>query len=195
MSDFKNIYEQMKEHGMQLPVEPFRIRIPDAKAVLEDCFSFFLSFENTRFSWQQEYEDVVEWLTDNKGRGLLLYGDCGRGKSILSRYVIPAILLKCEQKVVSVYDAPQMNKNIDDVLKKHIISLDDIGTEDVSVNYGNKRLAFAEIIDAVEKQGKLVIISTNLSGSELERQYGKRVMERIISTTKRIEFRGRSLRK
>ncbi|MFV0331131.1 MAG: hypothetical protein ACK5M3_14185, partial [Dysgonomonas sp.] len=89
----------------------------------------------------------------------------------------------------------EMNKYIDDVLKKHVISLDDIGTEDISVNYGNKRQAFAEVMDAAEKYGKLIIISTNLRGDEIAERYGQRVMERIVSTTRRIKFRGQSLRK
>lgn len=195
MNDFDNIYDQMRIHGMELPAKRFEIRIPDAKTILENCFKYFLSFQNTPLLWQPEYEEVVRWLEYNDKRGLFLYGDCGRGKSLLTRYVIPAILLKYSKKVVSVYDVQSMNRNINEVLKKHIIALDDIGTEDVSVNYGNKRLAFAEVIDAAEKQGKLIIISTNLKGDEIIERYGQRTMERIVSTTKRIEFKGKSLRR
>jgi len=50
-------------------------------------------------------------------------------------------------------------------------------------------------MDAVEKYAKLIIISTNLTKSELKDRYGERVYERLISTTKRIEFTGKSLRK
>lgn len=184
----------MRVHGMELPAKRFEIRIPDAKTILENCFKYFLSFQNTQLLWQPEYEDVAHWLEYNDKRGLFLYGDCGRGKSLLTRYVIPAILLKYSKKVVSVYDVQSMNRNINEVLKKHIIALNDIGTEDVSVNYGNKRIAFAEVIDAAEKQGKLIVISTNLRGDEIIERYGQRTMERIVSTTKRIEFKGKSLR-
>lgn len=194
MNDFDNIYDQMRVHGMELPAKRFEIRIPDAKTILENCFKYFLSFQNAQLLWQPEYDEVAQWLGHNNKRGLFLYGDCGRGKSLLTRYIIPAILLKYSKKVVSVYDIQTMNRNINEVLKKHIIALDDIGTEDVSVSYGNKRLAFAEIIDAAEKQGKLIIISTNLKGNEIIERYGQRVMERIVSTTKRIEFKGKSLR-
>lgn len=195
MNDFKSVYNEMKLHDMPTPVERVIIQIPNAKDILERCFKYFLSFEKVEFSWMPEYEHVVKWLENNNGRGLFLYGDCGRGKSMLSRYVIPAILLKYARKVVNVYDVQTMNKNIDDVLKKHIISIDDIGTEDISNSYGNKRLAFSEIIDATEKYGKLIIISTNLKGDKIASRYGDRVMERIIATTKRVEFNGESLRK
>lgn len=195
MNDFDNVYDQMKMHGMELPAHRISISVAGAKEILANCLRYFLSFQSTELLWQPEYDEVAKWLEDNEERGLFMYGDCGRGKSLLTRYVLPAILLKYTKKVVSVYDVQGMNKSINEVLKKHIIALDDIGTEEVSVTYGNKRLAFAEIIDAAEKQGKLVIISTNLKGSEISERYGQRVMERIVSTTKRIEFKGKSLRR
>lgn len=194
-NDFKSIYEDMKIHGMPLPAEKVFVQIPNAKTILENCFKYFLSFQNAEFVWQHEYDEVVKWLENNQGRGLFLFGDCGRGKSLLSRYVIPAILLKYRKRVVAVYDIQEMNAKIDEVLKKHLISLDDIGTEELSVNYGNKRLAFAEIMDSVEKQGKLVIVSTNLKKDAIIERYGERIYDRIISTTHRIEFKGNSLRK
>lgn len=193
-NSFESVWQQMETHGMSLPSSLIKIGISDARSVLKDCFSYFLSAQGKTFVWQSEYDEVAAWLTGNEGRGLFLYGDCGRGKSFLARYVLPAIILNYMQKVVSVYDVQQMNRNLDEVLTKHIISLDDIGTEEVSMQYGNRRFAFAEVMDAAEKYGKLVIISTNLSRDEIVRRYGERVFERIISMTRRIEFKGKSLR-
>ncbi|MBK5723070.1 hypothetical protein JGH11_19565 [Dysgonomonas sp. Marseille-P4677] len=184
----------MKAHGMAIPTQKVNIQIPDARKILENCFKYFLSFQNVEFAWQPEYKEIAKWLENNNGRGLFLHGDCGRGKSLLARYIIPAILLKYTRKVVAVYDVQEMNRSIDEVLKKHIIALDDIGTEEVSVSYGNKRLAFSEIMDAAEKYGKLVIITTNLNKENIAK-YGERIYDRIVSTTKRIEFKGQSLRK
>lgn len=193
-NSLENIRQQMETHGMSLPSSLVSIGIPDAQNVLKECFSYFLSAQGKTFVWQPEYEEVATWLAGNQGRGLFLYGDCGRGRSFLARYVLPAIILNYMQKVVSVYDVQQMNRNLDEVLTKHIISLDDIGTEEVSMQYGNRRFAFAEVMDAAEKYGKLVIISTNLCRDEIVRRYGERVFERIISMTRRIEFKGKSMR-
>lgn len=195
MEDFKLICDEMKMHGMEVPPENVLIGIKEARSALENYFRYFLSFSKKEFVWQPEYALIVNWLENNKGRGLFLYGDCGRGKSLLARYIIPAILLKYERKVVNVFNIQDVNSCIDEVLKKHIISLDDVGTEDVSSIYGNKRYAFPEIVDAAEKYGKLVIISTNLNGNEIIEKYGSRTMDRIIATTTRIEFKGKSLRK
>lgn len=194
-NDFHSILEQMKIHGMNILPERTEICIPESNKVLTACFRYFLSHEGKEFTWQTEYDRIAEWLSGNHGRGLFLYGDCGRGKSLLCRYILPAILLKCMKKIVSVYDVQQMNKKLDEALGKNILALDDIGTEEIYMNYGNKRLAFAEIMDAAEKYGKLVIISTNLNRQQITERYGERIYDRIISTTERVEFKGQSLRR
>lgn len=194
MNDFKTVFEEMKLHGMKMPVKAPLIRIDGAGQIFENCFKYFL--DGSDYVRLEIYNEVVKWLTNNENRGLFLYGDCGLGKSFIARYVIPAILLKYKRLVVRCYDAQEMNKNIDEILDKPIITLDDIGTEDIAISYGNKRVAFAEIMDSAEKYGKLIIVSTNLQNeAEIKNRYGERVFERIISTTKRIRFSGSSLRR
>lgn len=193
--NFSSVIEEMKSHGMKLPSGKVCIAVPNAKEVLSNAMRCFISLEGKQAVWLPEYDKVAEWLADNKGRGLFLFGNCGRGKSILCRYALPAILLKYCRKVVSVFDIQDMNRNIDFVLSKHIISLDDIGTEELSVKYGERRMAFPEVMDVAEKQSKLVIVSTNLGANELKERYGDRVLDRIRSVTKRVLFDGKSLRK
>lgn len=194
MKNFKETLFDMQQHNIPLPAGKVEIRIPLARQILTDMLTLFLEREGRQLIWLPEYDQVAEWLSDNEGRGLFLYGNCGRGKSLICRYVIPAILLTYCRKVVSVFDVQQMNRDVDLVLSKHIIYIDDIGTEEVSNHYGNKRMAFAEIMDAAEKQNKLVMVSTNLDISGLRAMYGDRVVDRIRSTTRRIVFGGDSLR-
>lgn len=180
---------------MKLPSDKVYLNVPDSRSLLFSAMRYFVSLEKKSAVWLPEYEKVANWLSDNGGRGLFLYGTCGRGKSILCRYALPAILLKYAGKVVSVFDIQDMNQDIDLVLSKHIISLDDIGTEEVSIKYGERRMAFAEVMDAAEKHSKLVIVSTNLNERELKDRYGDRVLDRIKATTTRVKFVGDSLRK
>lgn len=194
MKNFKETLFDMQQHNIPLPAGRVEIRIPLARQILTDMLTLFLEREGRRLIWLPEYDQVAAWLSDNEGRGLFLYGNCGRGKSLICRYVIPAILLTYCRKVVSVFDVQQMNRDIDLVLSKHIIYIDDIGTEEVSNHYGNRRMAFAEIMDAAEKQNKLVMVSTNLDISGLQAMYGDRIVDRIRSTTRRIVFGGDSLR-
>lgn len=194
MQNFNHIINQMRLLGMKLPEEKVRISIPEAPNALKSMFGQFLQLEGKHLQWLSEYDEVADWLSDNKGRGLFMYGNCGRGKSYLGRYVLPAILYKYCNRVVSVFDIQDMNKNPNLVLSKHLISLDDIGTEEAINQYGNKRMAFAEIMDAAEKNGKLLIISTNLQANEIKLRYGDRILDRILSTTQRVVFNGKSLR-
>jgi DNA replication protein DnaC len=97
--------------------------------------------------------------------------------------------------VVNVYDAPSLLQNINSAIEQRNIAIDDMGTESMLVDYGTKRDVVSEIFDAAEKTGKLLIVSTNLRKDPLIDRYGERIFERVISTTKRIEFTGKSLRK
>ena len=88
-----------------------------------------------------------------------------------------------------------MNSKPDEILSYHIIYIDDIGTENISNIYGNKRIPFMELCDAVEQKGKLLICSTNLTLDELAEKYGERTIDRLRATTKVVPFVGQSLRK
>lgn len=181
-------------HGMKLPSDRVFFSIPDARNVLWSAICYFIGKEGKKARWLPEYEKVAAWAGGNEGMGLFMFGNCGRGKSVLCRYVLPLLLLQYCRKIVSVYDIQDMNRDIDRVLTKHIIALDDVGTEEVSVKYGERRVAFAEVMDAAEKHGKLLIVSTNLGEKELRERYGDRVIDRIRSTTLRVAFNGESLR-
>lgn len=189
--DFKRTIESLKETGFNPLPNLVNIAIPDAKKILWQGLNYFTE----KAEWLQEYEDIVSWLSDNKGRGLLCYGNCGRGKSLICWKIIPLLLNHYCHKIVACYDAQQMNSDIDAVKQKHIIYIDDIGTENVSVKFGEKRLAFCEIVDEAEKRGKLLILTTNLSLDEISQKYGERTMDRLVAITTRVKFKGESLRK
>lgn len=146
--------------------------------------------------WQPEYNEVVEWLTDNKGRGLWLCGECGRGKTLIGAKILPVLLnyYNSPRKVVSLYDAKDLNNKFDDILEKHIIYIDDVGKESMAVQYGNRNLRFSDIVDEAEKKGKLLIFSTNLSQEDMLAKYGERTIDRLKGITKKIIFNGKSLR-
>lgn len=190
--DFQTAIENLKHTGFSPIPDKVYISVHNAKELLWDGLRYY---EGDSAKWLVEYEDVAKWLSNNEGRGLLCYGNCGRGKSLICWKIIPLLIHNYHRKVVSCYDSQQMNADIDEVKSKHIIYIDDVGTENVSVKYGEKRLAFSEIVDEAEKKGKLLIITTNLSLDELARKYGERTMDRLVAITKRVKFLGESLRK
>lgn len=193
--DFGRIIADMKAHGMKTPKKNLRFQIPNAKKLCEQALNHFIGFEDKKAVWLPVYDELVSWLTDNQGKGLFMYGSVGQGKTVFGRFVIPSILLGVKRLVVSSWDVSDMSKNIDSIKKKKIASLDDIGTEATVFDYGNKREAFAEIIDNAEKTGQILIITSNLGKDALNSRYGDRVFDRLLKTTKRVVFEGKSLRK
>lgn len=194
---FKNLVSQMRDTGYPQEIDRVQISIPNAEKRLRGGLQYVVNMKSgCNAEWnERNYRPIVDWMTDNKGKGLLMFGGCGLGKSVIGMYILPLIIKDVHHKVVNIFNAQELNQRIDEILKLHIIYIDDIGTEDNLNSYGNKRMPFAELCDAAEKKGKLLILTTNLSIDELTTRYGDRVVDRLIATTKAVPFTGGSLRK
>ena len=189
--DFEKQIEYLRDTGYRPMPELVRVCIPDAQENLRKGIKMFCGNEA---KWLPDYERIAEWLTDNKGRGLLLAGKCGLGKSLIGMRIIPLLLSYYCRKVVSIYTAQELNFKPDEIIKRHVIYIDDVGTEDISNIYGNKRIPFAELVDAAERDGKLLIISTNLDEDHLREKYGERVVDRLHAVTRKITISGKTMR-
>ena len=190
--NYKDLIDRLKDTGY--PEEPDKviIKIPNAEKRLRGGLDYFTQ-GNAEWS-ERNYRPIVEWMEDNKGKGLLLAGGCGLGKSLIGMRILPLLINDACRKIVSIYKAQDLNVKPDDVINKHILYIDDIGTEGVSNIYGNKRVPFCELCDAVEQQGKLLMCSTNLTVDELTDKYGVRTVDRLRATTKYVPLIGDSLR-
>ena len=194
---FKKLVSQMRDTGYPQEIDRVQINITNAEKRLRGGLQYVVNMKSgCNAEWNEHnYRPIVDWMTDNKGKGLLMFGGCGLGKSVIGMYILPLLIKDVHKKVVNIFSAQELNKKIDEILKLHIIYIDDIGTEDNLNSYGNKRMPFAELCDAAEKNGKLLILTTNLSIDELTQRYGDRVVDRLIATTKAVPFTGDSLRK
>ena len=194
---FKNLVSQMRDTGYPQEIDRVQISIPNAEKRLRVGLQYVVNMKSgCNAEWnERNYRPIVDWMTDNKGKGLLMFGGCGLGKSVIGMYILPLLIKDVHKKVVNIFSAQELNKKIDEILKLHIIYVDDIGTEDNLNSYGNKRMPFAELCDDAEKKGKLLILTTNLSIDELTERYGDRVVDRLIATIKAVPFTGDSLRK
>lgn len=172
-----------------------KIAIPNA----EDYFRIALQtslkvkgLPDDKIQFLPEYAQVVEWLGNNKNKGLIMGGVNGRGKSRIGEFVIPAILRHVLGKVVHCYLSTGINENLDTILMQKYVYIDDVGVEDKLSDYGSVRWAFPEIVDGAEKFGNLLIVSTNLSSKQIEDKYGTRTAKRIFTVCHPIAFKGAS---
>ena len=186
--------EEFLQGRLNFNIRPnkFQMAIPDAKNILWRGIQYFCG---DLAKWNPEYDEIAEWMTDNKGRGLLCLGSCGRGKTLICAKILPLILNHYCKKILRVYDAKEMNSKTDEVLSKWLTVIDDLGTESISVKFGEKRIIFSELCDMAEKKGYFLVVTTNLSIDELREKYGERTIDRLRVITKPVLFSGESLRK
>ena len=196
-------FDTLREFGCDPNRQRLHIKIPNARELLWAGLRYYLG---DRAVWLPAYDEVAAWLTDNQRRGLLCIGGNGLGKSIICQRIIPALILKRVDYVVSCYTAVEMTQQLDILLRLPLLSIDDIGTEPLeTVNYGVRRIAFSEIVDRSEKQGTLLVLSTNLRTNHatgrdgqpipsIEDRYGLRTYDRLRAVVKAVVFRGDSLR-
>lgn len=148
-----------------------------------------------KLQWLPEYNKVAEWMSDTKAKGLLLTGDCGRGKSNIVMFALPLLFLHKLRKVVKPVHIDNLHANIDSIIKRKIISIDEIGAEPILSDFGSKYYPFMKVINAAEVNSSILLLSTNLNGNELRDKYDERTLDRIIRLCEIIKFEGPSLRK
>ena len=190
--NFNNAVQRLKDTTYRPMPSGVQIKVPDARRQLANGLKFFCG---DKARWNSGYDKIASWLSDNKTKGLMLVGDCGLGKSLIGMRIIPLLLNHYCQRVVTVCTVAELNKAPDEIMAHHIIYVDDVGTEDVSNNYGNRRIPFAELVDAAERNGKLLMFSTNLNDTLIEHKYGKRLFDRLHAVVRKITVTGQSMRK
>ena len=138
------------------------------------------------------YDEIIDWMVDTRGRGLMLMGECGLGKSTILNYVIPAIFRTKTNKVLRSVPAKELaavEKNV-----APFIIIDDLGTESIKNDYGTKIDAVADAISYAEDSSKTLLITTNLSPKSLKERYDERTLDRLRKC-KVVIIKGKSFRK
>lgn len=199
--NFESAVERFRLNGDDLSPRTYRFSIPDAKLNLWRGLQYFCNKDNP--TWMPEYDKVVEYLTDNKGKGLFLFGKCGTGKTVITKKILPVLMNQfCKLDgcniVPSIYDAVQMHERLVEIKSKMFVVIDDVGTESSTYNsYGNVTCPLAEILDNAEKQGKFVVMSSNMNLGDDKafiKRYGQRTYDRLKSVFCCIAFNGESQR-
>jgi DNA replication protein DnaC len=130
-------------------------------------------------------------MVDTKGRGLMLMGECGLGKSTILNFVIPAIFRTRTNKILRSVPAKELGAI--DRNKAPFIIIDDLGTESIKNDYGTKIDAVADAISYAEDSSKTLLITTNLTPKALKERYDERTLDRLRKC-KVVIIKGKSFR-
>ncbi len=145
-NDYRTIAKSMKDFGLNLTTERLQVRIPDAENVLRLLLAERMG---NNFKWLPEYSKVAAWMNDNGGRGLLLMGNVGRGKTEIGRNIMPAIISHYCRRIVNCYDAVELSARKSEYLDKcWPLCIDDLGTE----KDAKSRDVFERLADQMEKK-------------------------------------------
>ena len=198
--NFHNLYTRFDDQFTPPLPSHVDINIPDAEQRLRAGLDYFVRQftcgETQHAQWHEEnYRPIVQWMTHNHGRGLLLTGTCGLGKTLIGKYIIPILIRDTTRRIVNIFTARDLQARPDEIMQYHLIYIDDIGTENTTNIFGNKRQPLAELVDIAEQTGKLLILTTNLNGKELRAKYGDRTIDRLKAVTTYITLTGKSLRR
>ena len=171
----------------------------------------FQNVDHTFDTYQHlpEYDEIIDWMTNTDDKGLMLMGDCGRGKSVILNYVLP-VLFRIKNRVLFPVHAQDMGKMmpppqnaqaavsrtyLDHLLASGFPIIDELGVEPMMNDYGEKSEGFNQVLNAAERYHRPVFISTNLSPEQIYERYGDRTMDRLTHLCRTIHFEGESLRK
>lgn len=184
----KNIFHLMKwtsenEYGKKLIIN-------EHNKSLITAVCYFLS-EDIRLETE---------LGFSMNKGLLIRGISGLGKThvvncVKNNGLNPILILS----MIEIADAIKQDGEYRIELgNKKVIYLDDVGTEEATVNhYGTKINFFKDFIEMVylrNKKFNKLMISTNNSFSEIEEKYGFRVRSRVKDMFNIIDVTGKDMR-
>jgi len=171
-----------------------RYRLGTKEELKEMFVKSFKHYDRTinEYNHKPEYDKVIDWMVDTKGKGLMLMGDCGTGKSTILNYVIPAIFRTLTNKILRSVPAKELG--VVERNKSPFIIIDDLGTESIKNDYGTKIDAVADAISYAEDSSKTLLVTTNLTPKSLDERYSDRTLDRLRKC-KVVVIKGKSFRK
>ena len=190
----RTIEDTFKDADYLQPKKFNRFRLGEREEIKEMFIKAFKHYDRTIDVYEHlpTYDLIIDWLCDNKGRGLMLMGKCGLGKSTILNYVIPAIFRTKTNKVLRSIPAKEIG-----AIEKNdslFIIIDDLGTESIKNDYGTKIDGVSDAISYAEDASKTLLITTNLDGDALNLRYDKRTVDRLRKC-KVVVIEGKSFRK
>tara|TARA_R100000951_G_scaffold92984_1_gene81504 strand:+ start:375 stop:950 length:576 start_codon:yes stop_codon:yes gene_type:complete len=189
----RTIEDTFKQADFLKPKVYNRYKLGSKEELKEMFIKAFKYYDRTidKYEHLPSYNEIIDWMVDTRGRGLMLMGECGLGKSTILNFVIPAIFRTKTNKVLRSIPAKELaavERNV-----APFIIIDDLGTESIKNDYGTKIDAVADAISYAEDSSKTLLITTNLSPKSLKERYDERTLDRLRKC-KVVIIKGNSFR-
>ena len=205
-----DIIREQSKRGFR-PDTKVRWQLPNAESLLMRGLAYVIG---PTAQWLPEYDGVVDWLAGNQGKGLMCIGDCGRGKTVITRDILPILFNNyittrfpdgnVGHIVYNYFLATELKSRWTEIERCKVVCIDDVGTEPIAKVYGETHNLFAELVDLCNDRDKLLICSTNLTQAQLfggeedgtlyPPRYDQRTFSRLTANTVRVFFEGEDLR-
>ena len=191
--NMRTIEDTFKQADFLKPKVYNRYKLGTKEELKEMFIKAFKYYDRTidKYEHLPAYDEIIDWIVDTRGRGLMLMGECGLGKSTILNFVIPAIFRTKTNKVLRSIPAKELaavERNV-----APFIIIDDLGTESIKNDYGTKIDAVADAISYAEDSSKTLLITTNLSPQGLKTRYDERTLDRLRKC-KVVIIKGKSFR-
>ena len=192
--NMRTIEDTFKQADFLKPKVYNRYKLGSKEELKEMFIKAFEYYDRTIYKYEHlpSYDEIIDWMVDTRGKGLMLMGECGLGKSTILNYVIPAIFRTKTNKVlrsISAKELAAVERNV-----APFIIIDDLGTESIKNDYGTKIDAVADAISYAEDSSKTLLITTNLTPKALKERYDERTLDRLRKC-KVVIIKGKSFRK
>ena len=189
----RTIEDTFKNADFLQPKVYNRYKLGAREEIKEMFIKSFEYYDRTveKYEHLPAYDEIIDWMVDTKGRGLMLMGECGLGKSTILNFVIPAIFRTKTNKILRSVPAKELGTV--DRNKAPFIIIDDLGTESIKNDYGTKIDAVADAISYAEDSSKTLLITTNLTPQALKERYDERTLDRLRKC-KVVIIKGKSFR-
>lgn len=203
--------EYMKYRAATLPLFNGKFNIDDVNENLFSALCYYFS-DDKNFYTQTE---LLHVQNPSLSKGIMLAGNFGTGKTWMMR-----LFSKNQRQVFHIRSAKDIAndyqgngvESIDFVNKFKNpendkasffhpyagLCIDDIGTEDLKNNFGNKKNVIGDLIEqrySIGNTGVFFHATTNLNSEQLKSFYGERVVSRMREIFNFIEFPGTDRRK
>lgn len=145
-----------------------------------------------------DHDKVVRALIAmwQSGRGLLITGPCGCGKTHLARCLFKYWRMEVSRWLY-VKDEKCIGhmKNNPDFYYDSTVIVDDIGCEEIVKEYGNTADVVGDFIQRYHYHGKRrFVATTNLDSEKVSGKYGPRVLDRLLDMCVVLKMAGKSKR-